>query len=257
MIFEPEKVKGFQDILPPESLRREKVKSVIEKYFKLYGFLPVETPTIEYDELMRSDTLGKEDEVISDRFRLKDKGNRNLGLRYELTFQLKRIFKQNPNIKLPFKKYQIGKIFRDEPTSLGRFKEFTQCDIDIVGDSSIKSDAECLAVFSDILKDLKLQPEIQINNRKLLSAIIESVKIHNKLDVMRELDKIEKIGEDAVKANLRKYANANQILTLFKMLEKPLNFFTKNLFDGSEEIKELENVGKSYGLKTKFNPFMI
>jgi len=257
MIFEPEKVKGFQDILPPESLKRERVKSVIKKYFKLYGFLPVETPTIEYDELMRSDSLGKEDEVISDRFRLKDKGNRNLGLRYELTFQLKRLFKQNPNIKLPFKKYQIGKIFRDEPTGIGRFREFTQCDIDIIGDSSIKSDTECVAVFSDILKELKLESEIQINNRKLLSAIIESVKINDKLEVMRELDKIEKVGEDSVKANLRKYANANQILTLFKMLEKPLDFFTKNLFDGAEEIKELETLGKSYGMKTKFNPFMI
>ena len=74
MIFEPERVKGFQDFLPPESLKREKIKSVVGKYFKLYGFLPVETPTIEYDELMRSDNLEKEDEVISDRFRLKDKG---------------------------------------------------------------------------------------------------------------------------------------------------------------------------------------
>ena len=257
MIFEPEKVKGFQDILPPKSLKREEVKSVIEKYFKLYGFLPVETPTIEYDELMRSDNLEKEDEVISDRFKLKDKGNRNLGLRYELTFQLKRIFKQNPNIKLPFKKYQLGKIFRDEPTSAGRFREFTQCDIDIIGDSSIKSEAECLAVFSDILKELKLKPEIQVNNRKLLGAIIESVKIQDNLAVMRELDKIEKIGEDAVKGNLRKYANANQILTLFKMLEKPFSFFTKNLFDGAEEIKKLEEAGRNYGFKIKFDPFMV
>ena len=257
MIFEPEKVKGFQDILPPKSLKREKVKSLIEKYFKLHGFLPVETPTIEYDELMRSDTLDKEDGVISDRFKLKDKGNRNLGLRYELTFQLKRIFKQNPNIKLPFKKYQIGKIFRDEPTGPGRFREFTQCDIDIIGDSSIKVDAECLAVFSDILKKLKINSEIQVNNRKLINSIIESVKISEKINVMRELDKIEKIGEDSVKANLRKYADANQILTLFKILEKPLEFFTKNLFEGSEEIKELEKLGKNFDFKIKFNPFMV
>jgi len=111
MIFEPEKVKGFQDFLPPKSLKREAIRKVIEKYFKLYGFLPVETPTIEYDELMRSNTLQQEDESISDRFRLRDKGGRNLGLRYEFTFQLARLFKQNPNIKLPFKRYQIGKVF--------------------------------------------------------------------------------------------------------------------------------------------------
>ena len=87
MIFEPEIVKGFRDYLPPKSLKRAKIREIIEKYFKLYGFLPVETPTIEYDELMRPDTLGQEDEAVSDRFRLKDKGGRNLSLRYEFTFQ--------------------------------------------------------------------------------------------------------------------------------------------------------------------------
>jgi len=257
MFFEPENVKGFQDFLPPESLKRAKIKEIIEKNFRLYGFLPVETATIEYDELMRSNTIGEEDEAISDRFRLKDRGGRNLGLRYEFTFQLSRMFKQNPNIKLPFKRYQIGKVFRDEPTGPGRFREFTQCDADIVGDSSINADAECLALINSIMKDLKIEPEIQINNRKLLAAIIESVKIENTKSAMKELDKIDKIGEDQVKANLRKYAETEQIITLFKLLSKDINFFTKNLFDGSEEVQQLIDLGKLYGIKISFNPFMI
>src|SRR3989344_4901279 len=103
MMIDVDTVKGFQDYLPPESLKREAVKKVIEKYFKLYGFLPIETPVVEFDELMKSEALASEqDEAVSDRFRLKDKGGRTLGLRYEFTFQLARIFKQNPNIKLPF-----------------------------------------------------------------------------------------------------------------------------------------------------------
>jgi len=257
MIFEPERVKGFQDFLPPESLKRNAIKKVIEKYFKLYGFLPMETPTIEFEELMRSNTLEKEDEAVSDRFRLQDRGGRKLGLRYELTFQLARIFKQNPNIKLPFKRYQIGSSFRDEPTTANRFREFTQCDVDVIGDSSIEADAECLALFNDILKELKVNSEIQINNKKLINAILDSVKIENPAGAMRELDKIEKIGEDTVKANLRKYADPNQILTLFKLLAKPLDFFVKNLFDGAEEVKKLQSLGKIYGFKTKFNPFMV
>lgn len=258
MIFEPETVKGFRDFLPPESQKRKAILEIIEKYFRLYGFLPLETPVVEYDELMRSDSLElQEDEAVSDRFRLKDRGGRNLGLRYEFTFQLARILKQNPNLKLPFKRYQIGPVFRDEPTSSRRFRQFVQCDIDIIGSKETESDAECIAVFSDILKALKIKPEIQINNRKILNSIMDSVKIENKTDAMRELDKLEKIGEDTVKGNLRKYASANQILTLFKLLEKPLDFFVKNMFEGAEELQKLKSLLKSYGIQTRFNPFMI
>jgi len=256
MNFEPSTVKGFQDYLPPESQKRATIRRIIEKYFKLYGFLPVETPIIEYDELMRSDSL-QEDEAVSDRFRLKDRGGRNLGLRYEFTFQLSRIFKQNPNIKLPLKKYQIGSNFRDEPVTLGRFREFTQCDIDIIGDRSNQSEAECLAVFSDILKELRIKNTIKINNKRLVFAILDSLRIQNKDQVIRELDKIDKLGEDEIKANLRKYADTNQILALFKLMEKPLDFFIKNLFDGAEEISNLISRAKIYGLKTEFNPYLM
>lgn len=260
MIIDIETVKGFQDNLPPESLKRRKIKQVVEKWFSLYGFLPVETPVIEFDELMKSNNLPseEEDEAVSDRFRLKDRGGRNLGLRYEFTFQLARIMKQNPNIKLPFKRYQIGEIFRDEPLRAGRTRQFTQCDIDIIGDSNTFSDAECIAVVSDILKELNAGKfEIRINNRKLLDSIIESVEIKQKKQVMRELDKIEKIGEDNVKANLKKYADSNQILTLFKLLEKPLEFFKENKFDGIDELIELENKCKLYGIKLTPSLFMI
>ena len=254
MRIEPDVVKGFRDYLPPESNKRKKIREVIEKYFRLYGFQPVETPTIEFDEIMRQDdTLEEEDQAVSDRFRLQDKGGRKLGLRYEFTFQLARIFKQHPNIKLPFRRYQIGSNFRDEPTSAYRTREFTQCDADIIGDSSIEADAECVALFNDIVKELKVPVEIQVNNRKLLNAIIESVQIQNKIRVMRELDKMDKIGEDAVKGNLKKYSNTNQIITLFKILEKPLEFFIKNLFEGADEIKKLQGFGKYYGYKINFN----
>lgn len=257
MIFEPDTVKGFQDFLPPESEKRTAIRKVIEETFSKYGFRPMETPIIEFDELMRGDSLNQEDEAVSDRFRLRDKGNRNLGLRFELTFQLARIFKQNPNLKLPFKRYQIGKSFRDEPTSATRFREFTQCDIDIIGSKNIQADAECLATFSDILKTLKVDSEIEINNRKLLAAIIDSVKIREAPAVMRELDKLEKVGEDTVKANLKKYADTTQILTLFKILEKPLSFFVRNMFAGAEDLENLQDLGKIYGFQTTFNPFMI
>jgi len=257
MQIEVSNVKGFQDFLPPESLKREAVKSIIEKNFKLYGFLPVETPIVEYDELMKSDSLVGEDEAVSDRFRLKDRAGRKLGLRYEFTFQLAKIFKLNPNIKLPFKRYQIGPVFRDEPVSPRRFRQFIQCDADIVGSEDIDSDVECLSLFMDVLKELKISAEIEVNNRNLISSLIESVQIVNKEAVMRELDKLDKMGEDEIKTNLKRYADTNQILTLFKLLEKDFRFYKENAFDGAEEIESLIKKCKSYGIKVKFNPYMM
>ncbi len=256
MIPEVDTVKGFQDFLPPVSLKRKAVKQIIEKWFSLYGFVPIETPVIEFDELMKSDNL-EEDEAVSDRFRLKDRGGRNLGLRYEFTFQLARILKQNPNLKLPFKRYQIGENFRDEPIGPGRFRQFTQCDIDSVGDSSISADAEILAIVSDILKELRIEFEIQVNNRKLLQAIVESVEISSINQVMKELDKLDKIGADLVKLNLKKYGDANQIVTLFKLLEKDLAFFKENAFDGVQELEELFKQCSSLGIKPKLNLQMV
>ncbi len=256
MIYEPETVKGFQDILPPESQKRVAVRKIIEQKFQNYGFLPIETPTIEYEELMRSPSMEAEDEAVSDRFRLRDRGGRNLGLRYEFTFQLAKIMKLNPNTKLPFKRYQIGSVFRDEPTGTSRFREFTQCDVDIVGDSSMEADAECLAIVSDVMKELKIESEIQVNNRKLLNSIIKSLQIDNVTAVIREIDKLDKIGEDTVKMNLRKYADSNQIIALFKLMDKGLQFFKDNLFEGADEIVRLEELSKSYGFKIIFNPWL-
>lgn len=258
MQIEIDTVKGFRDFLPPESLKREAVQKIIEKHFKLYGFIPIETPAIEFDELMKPDLLEseQEDEAVSNRFKLKDRAGRNLGLRYEFTFQLARILKQNSDIKMPFRRYQIGPVFRDEPTSPDRYRQFVQCDIDIIGDASINADAECLSCVSTILRELKIDCDIQINNKKLLSAIIESCEISETKKVMKELDKIEKIGEDAVKTNLRAYADSNKILTLFKLMEKPLSFFEENAFEGVSELSELERQCKKYNLIVKFNPFL-
>ncbi len=257
VFFEPETVKGFPELLTPESQKFEKIRRVIEQTYERYGFLPIKTPSVEFDELMRPDTIGDEDEAVSDRFRFQDKGGRNLGLRYEFTFQLARIFKQHPTIKLPFRRYQVGSVFRDEPTSSSRYREFTQADADIIGDASVESEAECLAMACDILEQLKIDAKIVVNNRKLMNAIIDSVQIQNKNAVLRELDKIDKLGEDAVKANLKKHAEPGQILTLFKLLEKDLNFFVKNLFDGAEELFKLQQLGKLYGFTVEFSSYMV
>lgn len=259
MILEVDTVKGFTDYLPPESLKRQAIRRVVEKVYNLYGFLPIETPIIEYDELMRPSTLPneQEDEAISDRFRLKDRASRSLGLRYEFTFQLARILKQNPTIKMPFRRYQIGDVFRDEPLRAGRTRQFTQCDIDIIGDSSISADAECIAVVLEIFKELGIEVEVGVNNRKLIDSIIESVELSDRKQVMREIDKLEKVGEDMVKTSLKKYGDANQIVTLFKLLEKDIKFFKSNAFEGADNLINLQEKLKQYKIDIKFKPTLV
>jgi len=119
------------------------------------------------------------------------------------------------------------------------------------------ADTDIILLVSDILKELNSKADIEINNRKLLEAIIESVQMRAKKQIMRELDKIEKIGEDTVKANLKKYGDTNQIITLFKMLGKDVKFFKDNAFEGADQISSLISKCKKYGVKVKFNPFMI
>jgi histidyl-tRNA synthetase len=259
MITEVDTVKGFQDYLPPKSIRRAQIKKIVEKVYRLYGFQPIETPLVEYDELMRPDTLPgeQEDEAISDRFRLKDRAGRNLGLRYEFTFQLARILKLNPTLKLPFKRYQIGEQFRDEPIRVGRTRQFTQCDIDIIGDKSIQAEAECIAVVMQILSELNIEATVCINNRRLIEAIVESCELTGKKQVFREIDKLEKIGEDLVKMNLKKYGDTNQVVTLFKLLQKESTFFEKNKFEGATEVKALMQATKEYGIECVFKPSLM
>jgi len=236
-----ETVKGFRDI--EDASKRIIIRNIIEDVFKLYNFQAVETPIIEYEEFVKGENPN--DEAVSDVFKLQDKGKRKLALRYEFTFQLKRLAK---NKKLPFKRYQTGVVFRDEPIKPGRFRQFTQCDADIIG-STIKDEAEILKIVS----------VINVNNRKLLNEILEEQGIKNKdkMDVIREIDKLDKLPEAEIKKNLKKYStslkkyNADKILSIFK---KPESYFKK--YKSYSEIKELKKYCKMYGVKVNFSPFI-
>jgi histidyl-tRNA synthetase len=238
--------KGFQDFTGEEALKREKIREILIKNFKRYGFEPAETPIIEYEEFVKGDN--EFDEAVSDIFKLKDRGERNLALRYEFTFQLKRLAN---NKKLPYKRYQIGEVFRDEPTSSNRFRQFTQCDIDTIG-SSVKDEAEILTLISKIYKELGIKSRIKVNNRKLLNSVIKSLGIENTEFVLREIDKLDKQGEDFVKLSLAKFIDKDKIIKLFKILRKNLNFFKK--FEGYKELKELIELCKIYKIKIDFQP---
>ncbi len=234
-----ETVKGFRDI---DASKRIIIRNIIEDIFKLYNFEPVETPIIEYEKFVKGENSG--DEVISDVFKLSDKGKRKLALRYEFTFQLKRLMK---NKKLPYKRYQIGEVFRDEPITGNRWRQFTQCDVDIVG-SDVKSEAEVLALTKTLLNKLKIKFVININNRKLLNEILDEQKIDNKEEVIKEIDKLDKLSETEVRKNLKRF-KAEKVLNIFK---KPEKYFKK--YKSYSEIQNLKKYGQSYGVKINFQP---
>jgi len=237
-----ENVKGFRDI--EDASKKIAIRNVIESVFQLYNFKPVETPIIEYEEFVKGEN--ENDEAVSDVFKLTDKGKRKLALRYEFTFQLKRLAK---NKKLPYKRYQIGEVFRDEPITGNRWRQFTQCDADIIG-STIKEEAEILKLITEILKKLKIKATINFNNRKLLNEILDNLKIKDKKEVIKEIDKLDKLSEEKIKNNLKKY-KAQNILKIFK---KPESYFEK--YKAYEEIKKLKKFCKIYNIKINFQPFL-
>jgi len=237
-----ETVKGFRDYSGEEALKRAKIRQIIEETFKLYGFEPAETPIIEYEKFVKGENTA--DEVISDIFKLQDKGKRKLALRYEFTFQLKRLMK---NKKLPYRRYQIGPVFRDEPVSATRFRQIIQCDADIIN-STIKDETELLKIASEILNKLNIKFTININNRKLLNEILDKQKIKEKKAVIKEIDKLDKLSESEVRKNLKKFG-AEKLLSVFK---KPEKYFEK--YESYSEIKELKKYCKNYRVDVKFQP---
>ncbi len=242
MTQETEPVKGFRDFSGKEAEKRAEIRKIIVETFEQYGFEPAETPIIEQEEFVRGENTG--DEAVSDILKLQDKGKRNLALRYEFTFQLKRLMR---NKKLPYKRYQVGEVFRDEPISANRFRQFTQCEVDIVG-STIKDEAEILVTAKDILEKLGIKATIYFNNRKLLNEILKEQKIKDTIEVIREIDKLDKLSEKEVQANLKKFG-AEKILSIFK---KPESYFKK--YKSYQEIMELKKYCKMYNIEIKFLP---
>jgi len=239
-----ETVKGFKDFTGEEAIKREEIRKILVSAFESYGFEPAETPIIEQREFVRGENM--HDDAVSDIFKLEDRGKRELALRYEFTFQLKRIMQGR---KMPYKRYSIGPVFRDEPVKGNRLRQFIQCDVDIVG-SNLRSEAEILSLTKEVLSKLGINVEIYVNNRKLLNEILlkENIDENNFSDVIREIDKLDKLERSEIEKNLKEFG-AEKILDIF---DKPSSFFTK--YENYKEINELVKYCDMYGVKIKFLP---
>ena len=208
----PQTLKGFRDFLPGQMAIRNRVINTFKQVFESYGFAELQTPTLEYAEVLTG-KYGAEAEKLM--YLFKDQGDRQVGLKYDLTVPLARVMAQYPDLPKPFKRYQIQPVFRAENTQKGRYREIYQCDIDTVGTTSLYADAEILSVISDCLKALGFTDfTIKVNSRKILFSITSS------LPVLQTLDKLDKKSEVEVKKELiDKGLTAAEIEDLFTKIK--------------------------------------
>lgn len=200
---EPRTLPGFMELYPHEQIEFDRIKNTIIDTYKSYGFYPLDTPIIEYSDVLLAKAGGETEKQIY-RFM---KGENDLSLRFDLTVPLsKYVAKRHNELVFPFKRFQIGKVFRGERPQKGRYREFYQCDIDVIGDEqlSIKYDSEMPSIIYDIFKKLNIGDFIiRINNRKLLTGYFNHLGLQDKItEILRIIDKIDKIGEEEVQKEL-------------------------------------------------------
>lgn len=237
MITEPRTLAGFMELLPNEQILFEQMKQKIEKTYQRFGFLPLDTPILELSEVLLAKAGGETEKQIY-RF---TKGDTDISMRFDLTVPLaKYVAKNYGNLSFPFRRYQIGKVYRGEKTQKGRFREFYQCDIDIIGDGElgIVNDAEIPSVIYNLISDLGFNDfTICINNRKVLNGLFREVNQEpNAVDIMRTIDKLAKIGKENVILELKEIGVDEQAINrILKFIE----------IDGTtdEKIAKLKELG--------------
>ncbi|WP_369683915.1 histidine--tRNA ligase [Evansella sp. LMS18] len=263
-------VKGTQDYLPEAEAIRRDIRRTLEDVFIQYGCKPLETPILNYTELLAS-KYGGGAEILEEMYTLTDRGERELALRYDLTIPFAKVVAMNPTLRMPFKRYEIGKVFRDGPIKTGRFREFTQCDVDIAGVESQIAEAELMVMALDAFSKLDLNVTIQYNNRKLLAGMLEifgteEAKINK---VVLILDKLEKVGLEAVVSELNAQGLSSSTVSSIRQFLTDENNTNYSYFEsfskeneqvrkGLEELKELEAYLEYLNIKEKvvFNPFL-
>lgn len=265
-IIQPKTLSGFMELLPEEQILFNKLYDTIREVYEKFGFLPLDTPTIEYSEILLAKAGGETEKQIY-RF---NKGDSDLSLRFDLTVPLARYVSQHyAYLNFPFKRYQMSKVFRGERPQKGRFREFYQCDIDVVGNESLSLiyDAEIPAVIYEIFKKLDFGPFIiRINNRKILNGFFEYLNFkENSAEVLRIIDKIDKIGPENVNNELLNIIlDKDKVEMLMNFIQikgsndeiigslKNLNIENDIFKEGIEELEYVVSNIKKYGVLEEY-----
>lgn len=262
---QPRTLPGFMELLPNEQIVFNDIKEKIQKSYERFGFLPLDTPIIEDAEVLLAKAGGETEKQIY-RF---NKGENDLALRFDLTVPLaKYVSEYYGELSFPFKRYQIGKVYRGEKAQAGRYREFYQCDVDIIGDGelSIIHDAEIPSIIYTTFKELGFEKfTIHINNRKILNGIFDEIgSIDKTTDILRIIDKIEKIGAEKVQEELSGLGIAEkEIQTIMSFIEisgtnsekiqtlKELGIKSEIFNTGLNELEQVINLIKVCGVPEK------
>ena len=265
MKFQPPR--GTRDFLPEEMIARQKVLEVVRKNFELFGFQPLETPALESWDILSAKGAGGP-EILKETYNFEDQAKRRIGLRYDLTVPLARVMADNPSLQLPFKRYQIEKVWRYGDVTKARFREFLQADIDTIGSDSMAADAEVIACAISTFVGLGFDKfVVRINSRKVLNAISEYAKIPEgkTSGALIAIDKLDKIGMEGVGRELNELKLTEEsiklVLDFIKTGGKPAEMLSKatkvlgNIPEGKKgiaELKELIAYLKKMNIKPKF-----
>jgi len=253
-MVEPRILAGFMELLPEDQIKFNNMVDKIRKSYEKFGFLPLDTPVLELAEVLLAKAGGETEKQI---YRIDKGGDSDIVMRFDLTVPLARYVAKNSNdIAFPFRRYQIGKVYRGERPQKGRFREFYQCDIDIIGDGELPiiNDAEIPSIIYNTFKDLGFNEfVISMNNRKILNGLFAYAGAQDlAVDIMRTIDKFDKIGQEKVEAELKELGLSDAVVnTIIKfilisgtvdekiaLLEK-LNIDEPTFIEGLNELKEV------------------
>lgn len=260
-------VKGCFDYLPEKQTIREYISDVLKETFKEFGYLPIETSILCYNDML-VDKYDENNDLVKEIYKLSDQGNRDLGLRYDLTVPFAKFIALNKNqISFPFKRYEIAKVFRDGPVKVGRDREFTQCDCDVVGLSGQMIEAECLNLYVNAFNKLEIDIIIKYNSRNLMQGlIIESDIAEEQISkVITIIDKLDKVTKEEFNNMLKdigiKEKSINKLQELFtlnleEITKKYQNTNIEVLKKGIAEVNNLKEYLIALDIEkyTKFSP---
>ncbi|RMG33480.1 MAG: histidine--tRNA ligase [Planctomycetota bacterium] len=259
--IQPRTLKGFRDYLPSTMLAREQLIDTARAVYRSYGFAPIDTPALEYSEIL----LGKGGEESDKQlFRFRDQGDRDVAMRFDLTVPLARFVAMYANdLGVPFKRYHIGTVWRAEKPQRGRFREFVQCDFDTIGTTSNTADIETLLVIHDLMDRIGFERfEIRVNNRMILNGLLEQLGLRDRSTaVLRALDKLPKAGPEAVRTEMQlaglSHEDTNAVLEFARRGGEPDDVLrrlrrelqTDSAQEGIERLAELFRVAQAAGVR--------
>ena len=257
--IQPKILKGFRDFLPQDEILRSDLIEKLTKTFRSYGFVPIDTPVLEYTEILLRKSNGETEKQM---FRFEDNGGRDVAMRFDLTVPFARFTAQHKEeLYFPFKRYHISKVWRGEKPQAGRYREFVQCDFDTVGSDSAVSDFETLSLMKAALSAIGVDEiKIHVNHRGIFNRFLKKLGLSEKSeDILRAVDKIAKVGEEKVSAELEEITgNADSSAKIIDYI-KPLSSFDETLShieelaggedEDSKRMKTIFSMMKAAGIK--------